>query len=207
MPQPARPERHAPTKAPAAPRRRSAKGDTRYGRQELHVASDASARNKKKKRVQGTHRPGSVSSETRHGFEMPTAPMKREVTIGETITPQEIAQKMAVKATEVIKTMMNMGVMATINQPIDQDTAILIVEEMGHTAKALKADQVEEDLQGESARRRPNRRVRPSSPSWATSTTARPRCSTTSAARKWRRVKPAASRSTSARTTWKRRRA
>jgi translation initiation factor IF-2 len=75
--------------------------------------------------------------------------VKREVSIGETITPQEIAQKMAVKATEVIKTMINMGVMATINQPIDQDTAILIVEEMGHTAKALKADQVEEDLQGE----------------------------------------------------------
>ena len=75
--------------------------------------------------------------------------MKREVTIGETITAQEIAQKMAVKATEVIKTMMNMGVMATINQPIDRDTATLVVEEMGHIAKVLKGDQVEEDLQGE----------------------------------------------------------
>src|SRR5206468_4661835 len=58
---------------------------------------------------------------------------------------------MAVKATEVIKTMMNMGVMATINQPIDRDTATLVVEEMGHIAKVLKGDQVEEDLQGESA--------------------------------------------------------
>jgi translation initiation factor IF-2 len=77
--------------------------------------------------------------------------MKREVTIGETITPQEIAQKMAVKATEVIKTMLNMGVMATINQPIDRDTATLVVEEMGHIAKVLKGDQVEEDLQGEEA--------------------------------------------------------
>ena len=48
----------------------------------------------------------------------------------------ELAQKMAVKATEVIKVLMNMGVMATINQPIDQDTAVLVVEEMGHTAKA-----------------------------------------------------------------------
>ncbi len=82
---------------------------------------------------------------------MPTAPIKREVTIGETITPQEIAQKMAVKATEVIKTMLNMGVMATINQPIDRDTATLVVEEMGHIAKVLKGDQVEEDLQGEEA--------------------------------------------------------
>jgi len=148
--QPARPERHAPAKAPVAPAE-AAKDATRYGRQELHVASGASARNKKKKRVKERTGTGSVSSETKHAFEMPTAPMKREVTIGETITPQEIAQKMAVKATEVIKTMLNMGVMATINQPIDQDTAILIVEEMGHTAKALKADQVEEDLQGESA--------------------------------------------------------
>jgi translation initiation factor IF-2 len=149
--QPARPERHAPQKATTAPVETAAKDPTRYGRQELHVAGDVSSRYKKKRRVRERTGSSSVSSETKHAFEMPTAPMKREVTIGETITPQEIAQKMAVKATEVIKTMLNMGVMATINQPIDQDTAILIVEEMGHTAKALKADQVEEDLQGESA--------------------------------------------------------
>ncbi|MFM7708450.1 MAG: translation initiation factor IF-2, partial [Gammaproteobacteria bacterium] len=87
----------------------------------------------------------------RHGFELPTAPVVREVTIGETITPQELAQKMAVKATEVIKAMMNMGVMATINQPIDQDTAVLVVEEMGHEAKILREDQLETDLQGAEA--------------------------------------------------------
>ncbi len=145
--QPPRPERHPPQKA--APVAADASKDaTRYGRQELHVAGDVSSRYKKKKRVK-ERTTGAVSVEAKHAFEMPTAPVKREVTIGETITPQEIAQKMAVKATEVIKTMMNMGVMATINQPIDQDTAILIVEEMGHVAKALKADQVEEDLQGE----------------------------------------------------------
>jgi translation initiation factor IF-2 len=145
--QPARPERHAPQKAPAVPVADPNK-DTRYGRQELHVASGASARNKKKKRVK-ERTTGTVSNvEAKHAFEMPTAPVKREVTIGETITPQEIAQKMAVKATEVIKTMMNMGVMATINQPIDRDTATLVVEEMGHVAKVLKGDQVEEDLQG-----------------------------------------------------------
>jgi translation initiation factor IF-2 len=146
--------RHKPEKTPApatATAAADAAKDTRYGRQELHVQGDVSSRYKKKKRVRERTGTGGVSSETRHAFEMPTAPIKREVTIGETITPQEIAQKMAVKATEVIKTMLNMGVMATINQPIDQDTAILIVEEMGHVAKALKADQVEEDLQGESA--------------------------------------------------------
>jgi translation initiation factor IF-2 len=142
---------HAPNK-PAAPAGAvDPNAATRYGRQELHVASGASARNKKKKRVKERTGSGSVSTETRHAFEMPTAPIKREVTIGETITAQEIAQKMAVKATEVIKTMMNMGVMATINQPIDRDTATLVVEEMGHVAKVLKGDQVEEDLQGESA--------------------------------------------------------
>ena len=146
---PARPERHKPEKAPvvaADPAK-----DTRYGRQELHVAGGVSGRNKKKKRVKERTGSGSVNVESRHAFEMPTAPIKREVTIGETITPQEIAQKMAVKATEVIKTMLNMGVMATINQPIDRDTATLVVEEMGHIAKVLKGDQVEEDLQGAEA--------------------------------------------------------
>ncbi len=145
---PARPERHKPEKAPV-PVVDPAK-DTRYGRQELHVAGGVGSRHKKKKRVK-ERTTGGVSVESRHAFEMPTAPIKREVTIGETITPQEIAQKMAVKATEVIKTMLNMGVMATINQPIDRDTATLVVEEMGHIAKVLKGDQVEEDLQGEEA--------------------------------------------------------
>ncbi len=146
---PTRPERHKPEKA--APAVVDAAKDTRYGRQELHVAGGVGARSKKKKRVKERTGSGSVSVESRHAFEMPTAPIKREVTIGETITPQEIAQKMAVKATEVIKTMLNMGVMATINQPIDRDTATLVVEEMGHIAKVLKGDQVEEDLQGEEA--------------------------------------------------------
>src|SRR5688572_3779094 len=105
---PARPERHPPQKA-ATPPVDPAKADaTRYGRQELHVAGDVSSRYKKKKRVK-ERTTSNVSVEAKHAFEMPTAPVKREVTIGETITPQEIAQKMAVKATEVIKTMMNMG--------------------------------------------------------------------------------------------------
>src|SRR6202023_2181997 len=82
---------------------------------------------------------------------MPTAPVVREVGIGETVTVAELAQKMAVKATEVIKSLMNMGVMATINQPIDQDTAVLVVEEMGHTPKLLKENQIEQDLQGAQA--------------------------------------------------------
>ncbi len=125
---------------------RNKKGGTRYGREELHVQGDVSSRFKKKKRVRDRKSP--VGVESKHAFEMPTAPVVREVTIGETITPQELAQKMAVKATEVIKVMMKMGVMATINQPIDQDTAMLVAEEMGHPALALKEDQLDADLQG-----------------------------------------------------------
>jgi translation initiation factor IF-2 len=129
--------------APAAP----ATDDkhTRYGRQELHVATDVSSRYKKKRRARA--RPMPSASDGKHGFEMPTAPVVREVGVGETVTVAELAQKMAVKATEVIKVLMNMGVMATINQPIDQDTAVLVVEEMGHTPKVLKENQIEADLQ------------------------------------------------------------
>src|SRR5215467_12300715 len=114
-PAPAARERPAAA-APAAP----AADDkhTRYGRQELHVAGDVSSRYKKKRRVKS--RPLPAAAEGKHGFEMLTAPVVREVGIGETITVAELAQKMAVKATEVIKVLMNMGVMATINQPIDQ---------------------------------------------------------------------------------------
>jgi len=136
--------------APSAPARERTVADdrhTRYGRQELHVATDVSSRYKKKRRVKSRAVP-SGSADGRHGFEMPTAPVVREVGIGETVTVAELAQKMAVKATEVIKVLMNMGVMATINQPIDQDTAVLVVEEMGHTPKLLRENQIEADLQG-----------------------------------------------------------
>src|SRR5882757_1742396 len=149
-PAPAAQQTRAPASAPPA-RPAGAPGspdaNTRYGRQELHVAGDVSSRYKKKRRMKG--RPMQSSSDGgKHGFEMPTAPVVREVSVGETVTVADLAQKMAIKATEVIKVLMNMGVMATINQPIDQDTAVLVVEELGHTAKVLKENQIEEDLQG-----------------------------------------------------------
>ena len=139
---PASPPPARPAAAPGSP-----DANTRYGRQELHVAGDVSSRYKKKRRMKG--RPMQSSSDGgKHGFEMPTAPVVREVSVGETVTVADLAAKMAIKATEVIKVLMNMGVMATINQPIDQDTAVLVVEELGHTAKVLKENQIEEDLQG-----------------------------------------------------------
>lgn len=84
--------------------------------------------------------------EKTHGFEMPTQPMVHEVTIGETITVAELAQKMSVKATAVIKTLMKMGVMATINQVLDQETAQLVVEEMGHTVKLVQENALETEV-------------------------------------------------------------
>jgi len=78
--------------------------------------------------------------EATHAFSMPTEPMVREVMVPETITVAELAQKMAVKATEIIKTLMKMGSMVTINQVLDQETAMIVVEELGHVAKPAKAD-------------------------------------------------------------------
>ena len=89
-----------------------------------------------------------------HGFTKPTAPVIREVSIPETITVAELAQKMAIKAADVIKAMFKMGSMVTINQVIDQDTAAIVVEEMGHNVKLVKADSIEDSLsddQGETS--------------------------------------------------------
>jgi len=118
-----------------------AAGDTRYGRNQLHVAKGKSGRRKGKAK-----RAMPANFEAKHGFERPTAPVVRDVDVPETITVAELANKMAVKAAEVIKAMMSMGVMATINQILDQDTAILVVEEMGHRANPMSADDVEAAL-------------------------------------------------------------
>ncbi len=109
---------------------------------ELHVAEGKHGRRRKKARS----RPGRVQVQTEHSFERPTAPVIRDVEIPETITVGDLAQRMAVKANELIKEMMKLGVMATINQMIDQDTATLLVEEMGHIAKPVKEDDMEESL-------------------------------------------------------------
>ena len=76
-------------------------------------------------------------------FQAPTEPIIREILVPETITVGELAQKMAVKAAELIKIMMKMGSMVTINQVLDQETAMILVAEMGHTSKAAKADDPE----------------------------------------------------------------
>jgi translation initiation factor IF-2 len=112
----------------------------------LHVADGAAGRRRKKR---PRRRAVSVSVDSTHGFEKPTAPVIREVEIPETITVADLSQKLALKSTEVIKSLMGMGMMVTINQVLDQDTAILVVEEMGHKAKALKEAAIEDELLAE----------------------------------------------------------
>ncbi|MDM8561029.1 translation initiation factor IF-2 [Candidatus Parabeggiatoa sp. HSG14] len=84
--------------------------------------------------------------EPQHGFKKPTAPIVYDVTLPETLTVAELAQKMSVKAAEVIKAMMKMGTMVTINQIIDQETAAIVVDEMGHIPHLLKENALEDEL-------------------------------------------------------------
>ncbi len=133
-------EEAKPTKK-ANKRKEPAERETKYGRKELHVAKGKSGR--RKEREGRRARRASTGEST---FSRPTAPVVHEVTVPETITVGELAQKMKVKAAEVIKTLMKMGVMATINQVLDQDTATLVVEEMGHKVKILKENALEEAL-------------------------------------------------------------
>jgi len=91
----------------------------------------------------------SHKDDQQHAFSAPTEPVVREVLVPETITVADLAHKMAVKAAEVIKTLMKMGMMVTINQVLDQETAIIVVEEMGHTAKAAEANDPEAFLETE----------------------------------------------------------
>ena len=123
--------------------------DTRYGRKELHVSGDKSGRRKRKTPTR--RRPVNISTDGQHGFERPTAPVVREVEIPESIAVSDLAQKMAVKGNEVVKILFNMGAMVTINQVVDQDTAILVVEELGHVAKPISGTDIDADLLADEA--------------------------------------------------------
>jgi translation initiation factor IF-2 len=137
----------APPKQPPADAKRGKKGKgdtkpTRYGRKELHVATDKSGRRRKKPSGRRMVAPATG----KHGFEKPTAPVVHDVMVSDNQTVAELAQRMSVKAAEVIKVMMTLGTMATINQVLDQDTATIIVEEMGHRPNIFRENAIEEDL-------------------------------------------------------------
>ncbi|MEQ6290313.1 translation initiation factor IF-2 [Vogesella sp. GCM10023246] len=138
----------APAAAPAGDNKRGGAGkkgpggrdswnDGKKGKGLKTRGGDAS--NDWKSRKGGKHKGGN----NQHAFQTPTEPIVHEVLVPETITVGDLAHKMAVKAAEVIKTLMKMGMMVTINQVLDQETALIVVEEMGHVGKAAQADDPE----------------------------------------------------------------
>ena len=132
--------RRAPGRAGARHRDRGREddfGDGRVRRRELSLKHES-------RRAKRRH----LTVEKQGGeFEKPQEVIVREVEIGEMATVGELAQRMSIKAGEAIKTLMGMGVIATINQVLDQDTAVLLVEEMGHKVKLVVEDEVEQDLE------------------------------------------------------------
>ncbi|CKK71959.1 initiation factor IF2 [Neisseria meningitidis] len=102
------------------------------------------ARNGDDERVRGGKKGKKLKLEpNQHAFQAPTEPVVHEVLVPETITVADLAHKMAVKGVEVVKALMKMGMMVTINQSIDQDTALIVVEELGHIGNPAAADDPE----------------------------------------------------------------
>ena len=110
---------------------------------DLEAAESGLARRRGgRKKIKASH-----AEHSKHGFEMPTERKVHEVQLADMISVGSLAQQMSVKAGEVIKELMKLGVMANINQMIDQDTATLVVEELGHIPKLVSADVLEEKLE------------------------------------------------------------
>ena len=138
-------QKESPSKKDLKQKKQSRKklksSETRYGRKELHVADHKSGRRKRKTVVR--RRRVSVASDGQHGFEKPTEPVVHEVYIPSNIAISDLAQRMAIKGNELVKALFDLGVIVTINQIIDQDTAILAVEELGHVAKATQDEDID----------------------------------------------------------------
>ena len=109
-------------------------------RQRIHVSDDRFGRRKPSRKNKEN------KSDDKHQFEKPTEPVVHTVELGEFISVSEIASSMSVKSAEVIKVLMKMGVMATINESLDQDTATLVVEEMGHKAISIDFENLEKNI-------------------------------------------------------------
>ncbi|HET7931577.1 MAG TPA: translation initiation factor IF-2 [Rhodanobacteraceae bacterium] len=119
-------------------------GPARHAPGELHLTDAERARRSTRKR--GKTRIDLSGITGQHGFSKPVTPVAKEIPIGETIVVSDLAQKMAVKGSEVVKALFKMGTMVTINQSIDHDTAALVVEELGHTAVAAEEKTAETEL-------------------------------------------------------------
>lgn len=157
---PAVPAPPPPPPAPAPPARRPAPAARRdaparprggrgapAGRGQLHLSSEAAARRSGRKRpARRQAGAGAATAQGPHGFSRPSAPVVRDVEVGETIVVSELAQRMAVKGAEIVKALFKMGVMATINESIDHDTAVLVIEELGHRAVSAEPADAEVKL-------------------------------------------------------------
>jgi translation initiation factor IF-2 len=110
-------------------------------RRELHVSDQ-----NRGKRPKGGRKSKYIEQETQHGFQKPVEVKKLTVEVPETITVAELASRMSIKSSEIIKVLMGMGMMVTINQPLDQDTAMLVVGELGHESVEEKKVDVEETV-------------------------------------------------------------
>jgi translation initiation factor IF-2 len=129
---------------------------------QMHLSASDRARRSSSTRGRAKPRRHADQARSGTGFTRPTAPIVRDVAIGETITVADLAQKMALKGGEVVKALFKMGVMATITQSIDHDTAALVTEELGHNVVRADASDVEnellahvEDVQGDKVARPP----------------------------------------------------
>ncbi|MGJ8663491.1 MAG: translation initiation factor IF-2, partial [Marinicella sp.] len=135
------------------------RSNTRYGRKQLHVQGGGKHNNRQERKAV---RPASNSS-SEHGFQLPAAPVIKTVAIPENITVSDLAKELSIKASDIIKVLMKMGMMVTINQPLDQDTAILVVEELGHIAEEavvqskaeVLKEESEKDIDADNAETRP----------------------------------------------------
>ncbi len=164
-----------PSRAKAAPRRKKAggsKSEEPIDKKMTHLRNKAKAQQGPKRQAKSIHvnddfvlegddydgmggrgRRGGVRSKPKgklsvqtHAFEKPAEFIAKQITIGEASTVSDLAQQMSVKSAEIIKVLFNMGVMATINQVLDQDTSTLLIEEMGHKVKFVSEDAIEEQL-------------------------------------------------------------
>jgi translation initiation factor IF-2 len=118
-------------------------------RKKQDEGSRATGKDAKRSKKKGKQPQRVMQPEGKHQFEMPVAPIVKEVTIPEMILVSDLAQKMSVKAALVIKHLMKLGIMATINQSIDQETAAILVEEMGHKAIMQSDDDLEQEMLAE----------------------------------------------------------
>ena len=141
------------------PRRHGKPGTRRDDKRSKLAPSD----HERGPKMRGKRKAGKASEElSSHKFEKPAAPIMREVKISGPVSVAELASQMAVKSGELIKILMKMGVMATINQVLDKDTAVLIVEDMGHKIEVVSEDVLEQsvlddyhELKGERTNRAP----------------------------------------------------